>query len=254
VKLRSGLCTKGVSVESSIVRNLNLLCSLCSYIEVVFGRWSLIKGFTLIKTHGSESWGQERVKRSPKTKRATNYCVSFTWANVFVIWRHNHSQYHLEPRQLLNPHCRHKTFLPTLTNTQFVLYHWPVCLPQHIPTPPTQHMHPHNTCTTTGCATTVCWLLIMTTVGKTHAVKQGRIRDFTRGGAQTCHGSWGCIDDHFLIVPCCYNFYHLYIFEVFNIGRKPSSDYTVIIFRGAWYNKRAGWSAIGKVHQRSNPD
>jgi len=28
-----------------------------------------------------------------KTKRVTNYCVSFTRANVFVIWRHNHSQY-----------------------------------------------------------------------------------------------------------------------------------------------------------------
>jgi len=38
-----------------------------------------------IKTHGSESRGQERAKRSPKTKRATNYCVSFTRANVFVI-------------------------------------------------------------------------------------------------------------------------------------------------------------------------
>jgi len=73
---------------------------------------------------------------------------------------------------------------------------------------------------------------------------QGRIQDFTRGGAQTCHGSWGCTDDctlaaddHFLIVPC----YHLYIFEVFKIGRKTSSDCTVIIFRGAWYDKRARW-------------
>jgi len=28
-----------------------------------------------------------------KTKHATNYCMSFTRANVFVIWRHNHSQY-----------------------------------------------------------------------------------------------------------------------------------------------------------------
>jgi len=33
-----------------------------------------IKGY-LIKTHGSESRGQERAKRSPKTKRATNYSV-----------------------------------------------------------------------------------------------------------------------------------------------------------------------------------
>jgi len=49
--------------------------------------------FSLIKTHGSESWGQERAKQSPKTKHATNYCVSFTWASVFVIWRHNHNQY-----------------------------------------------------------------------------------------------------------------------------------------------------------------
>jgi len=38
-----------------------------------------------IKTHGSESRGQERAKRSPKTKCATNYCVSFTRANIFVI-------------------------------------------------------------------------------------------------------------------------------------------------------------------------
>ena len=28
-----------------------------------------------------------------KTNHATNYCVSFTWVIVFVIWRHNHSQY-----------------------------------------------------------------------------------------------------------------------------------------------------------------
>jgi len=46
-----------------------------------------------IKFHGSESWGQERANRLPKTKHAMNYCVSFTRANVFVIWRHNHSQY-----------------------------------------------------------------------------------------------------------------------------------------------------------------
>jgi len=66
-----------------------------------------------LKTHGSESQGEERV---PNIKCATNYCVPFTRANVFVIWRHNHSQ-SLSPRQLLNPNCRHKTFLPTLTNT-----------------------------------------------------------------------------------------------------------------------------------------
>jgi len=67
------------------------------------------------KTHGSESWGQKKAKQSPKTKRATNYCVCFTQANVFVIWRHNHSQ-SLEPRQLLNLDCRLKTFLPTITD------------------------------------------------------------------------------------------------------------------------------------------
>ena len=38
-----------------------------------------------IKTHSSESQGQERAKRIAKTKCATNYCVSFTRANVFVI-------------------------------------------------------------------------------------------------------------------------------------------------------------------------
>jgi len=46
-----------------------------------------------IKTHGSELCGQERAKWSPKTKHMMNYCVSFTRANVFIIWRHNHSQY-----------------------------------------------------------------------------------------------------------------------------------------------------------------
>jgi len=35
-------------------------------------------------------------------------------------------------------------------------------------------LHPHNTCTTTGSATTVSWLLIMTTVGKTHGVKYSK--------------------------------------------------------------------------------
>jgi len=36
--------------------------------------WGLL--YLFIKTHGSESRGQERAKRSPKTKRATYYCVS----------------------------------------------------------------------------------------------------------------------------------------------------------------------------------
>jgi len=34
---------------------------------------------------GSESRGQERANQSSKTKRMTNYYVSFTRANVFVI-------------------------------------------------------------------------------------------------------------------------------------------------------------------------
>jgi len=38
-----------------------------------------------IMTYGSESRGQESAKRSPKTKHMTNYWVSFTRANVFVI-------------------------------------------------------------------------------------------------------------------------------------------------------------------------
>jgi len=46
---------------------------------------SLLFPYAVIKTHGSESRGQERAKRSPKTKHATNYCVSFTRANVIVI-------------------------------------------------------------------------------------------------------------------------------------------------------------------------
>jgi len=41
--------------------------------------------YTYIKTHDSESRGRERAKRSPKTKCVTNYCVSITQANVFVI-------------------------------------------------------------------------------------------------------------------------------------------------------------------------
>jgi len=41
--------------------------------------------FSNIKTHGSELRGQVRAKRLPKTKRTTNYCESFTRANVFII-------------------------------------------------------------------------------------------------------------------------------------------------------------------------
>jgi len=44
--------------------------------------------------------------------------------------------------------------------------------------PPTTY--PDNTCTTTGCATTVGWLLIMTTVGKTHAVKYTKEATLTK--------------------------------------------------------------------------
>jgi len=40
--------------------------------------------------------------------------------------------------------------------------------------------HPHNTCYTTGCDTTVGWLLIMTTVGKTHAVKYTKEATLTK--------------------------------------------------------------------------
>jgi len=40
--------------------------------------------------------------------------------------------------------------------------------------------YPHNTCTTTGWATTVGWLLIMTTVGKKHAVKYTKEATLTK--------------------------------------------------------------------------
>jgi len=38
-------------------------------------------------------------------------------------------------------------------------------------------------------------------------LQAGWIQDFTRGGAQICHGSWGCTDDCTLVadkltVPC----------------------------------------------------
>jgi len=40
----------------------------------------------VIKTHGSESRGQERAKQSPKAKRAMNYRVSFTRSERFRQW------------------------------------------------------------------------------------------------------------------------------------------------------------------------
>ena len=92
-----------------------------------------------IKAHGSATVVSRKAKKqqseSQKTKRATNYCVSFTRANVFVIWRHNHSQY-LSTRimQLLNPHCRHTIFFPTLTNTPKIkAISEVVCHSQHCP-------------------------------------------------------------------------------------------------------------------------
>jgi len=66
-----------------------------------------------IKTHESESRGQERPKQSPKPKHVTNYRVSFTQANVFVIIKVNISQ----AKSTLNSHCRHKVFLATFINT-----------------------------------------------------------------------------------------------------------------------------------------
>ena len=70
----------------------------------------------------------------PKIKFATNYCVSFTWASVFIIWHHNHNQYLFELCQLLNLHCRYTTFLPTLTNTRKIKsISEVVCCSQHCP-------------------------------------------------------------------------------------------------------------------------
>ena len=66
-------------------------------------------------SYGSTTWGHTYTLNLPsrltvvsceakkeqskllKTKRAMNYCVSFTRANVFVIWCHNHSLYLLTP-------------------------------------------------------------------------------------------------------------------------------------------------------------
>jgi len=57
--------------------------------------------------------------------------------------------------------------------------------------------------TNTSCSCKVCNSVVVPTITE-------RIQEFTRGGAQTCHGSWGCTDDctlaaddHFFIVPCC---------------------------------------------------
>jgi len=68
---------------------LNMLCFAISRLTVV-----------------SREAKKGQSDRQKQNACATNYCVSFTRANVFVIWR-----------QLLNPHWRHKTFLPTLTTT-----------------------------------------------------------------------------------------------------------------------------------------
>jgi len=93
------LIFKHTSNKNDILDHLNLCYNLLRY----------------IKPHGSESRGQERAKRSPKTKHTTNYCVlrKQTLSSFDVII----TAISLKPHQLLNPHCRHKTFLPTLTNT-----------------------------------------------------------------------------------------------------------------------------------------
>ena len=68
----------------------------------------------------------------PKTMRRTIVCL--TWANFFVIWRHNHSQYILTPVNFLNLHCRHTIFFPTLTNAPKIkAISEVVCCSQHRP-------------------------------------------------------------------------------------------------------------------------
>jgi len=72
---------------------------------------------------------------------------------------------------------------------------------------------------------------------------QGQNQDFTRGGAQTWHGSWGCTDDRTLaarlLLNCCallLNFtIYIYIYlKSLKLAEDPgSSDYTITICRGA---------------------
>jgi len=65
--------------------------------------------------------------------------------------------------------------------------------------------------------------------------QQGRIQEFTRGEAQTCHGSWGAqiiaLWQQTITSQLCLavNFYHSYLCEVFKIGTKPSNDFNTVI-------------------------
>ena len=122
----------GSSIHSRVhqLENLMLVCPLHSFI---FDRQEIKKNILSISRLMVVSCeAKKEQSKSPKTKCATNYCVSFTRANVFVIWRHNHSQ-SLDSRQLLNPNCRRTIFFPTLTNTPKIkAISEVVCRSQHL--------------------------------------------------------------------------------------------------------------------------
>jgi len=60
------------------IKNCVLYVILWFAIQALWCSLALSNCIYFIKTHGSESRGQERAKRSSKTKRTTNYCVFYT--------------------------------------------------------------------------------------------------------------------------------------------------------------------------------
>jgi len=97
-----------MSLELGWVLSSPLHRLLCTVTTV-----NLVTTYALLVDGYQDAWLWVMRPRKSKAIASDELLYVFIWTNAFVVWCHNP----LELRQLLNPHCRHKTFLPTLTNT-----------------------------------------------------------------------------------------------------------------------------------------